>query len=224
MKDYEIEYELNSIMECITGVAGEKLDGYDRDEVVISIDSKRIESLESSGVEDGYSYLEELMSNNGFDCFNTCSENGKSIVVMGCNDLNLYRKLILTYYKFCKKVALMKDKIIIGFERNDTVVINLPILSLLQVDNKIANKESILLLNILQSKMCELFGDESFDSVGLRNDREMSSKKLETYIIIDFIDRDDYLKDETDINSLYNMVIDSSIEALNVIFKNYLKG
>lgn len=222
MKDYSIEYKLNSVMDGLVGSAIENANG--KDQVMISIPFTSIMSLELYGIKHSHLTLYNMVAMRGLDCFVNDKEKGKKSIIIASHNLKHYKNIIRIFYKFCKEIANIQDKIVVEMEDEGRVLIDLPIVSLLECEHKVVSKETILLLNIIRDKLGSEFGYDAFDSVGLVCDNNMSTKLSKNRVTIDFIDKDDYLDDMESIKKIYDIVMSASTETLDIIFKDYKKG
>lgn len=219
LEDYKIAYKLNSVMGCINGSAIYD-DGVER--VYITIPVNRIVSLESYGIKNPQYFLADLCEDNGFTTFIDDDNKLEPLIVIGCDKLIAYKKLIKLLYDFCQYIVSQTDKITIELKDENEIIVNLPLLCLFRCVQNNNPKELNLILDIIESLICDEFGSESYESVSV-DGRESHFSHIGKYqVTIDFVDRDKIFKDISDIETLSNIIHNASSTALDIIFEEYI--
>ena len=221
LEDYKIAYKLNSVMGCINGSAiYDDDDGVER--VYITIPVNRIVSLESYGIKNPQYFLADLCEDNGFTTFIDDDNKLEPLIVIGCDKLIAYKKLIKLLYDFCQYIVSQTDKITIELKDENEIIVHLPLLCLFRCVQSNNPKELNLILDIIESLICDEFGSESYESVSV-DGRESHFSHIGKYqVTIDFVDRDKIFKDISDIETLSNIIHNASSTALDIIFEEYI--
>lgn len=221
LEDYKIAYKLNSVMGCINGSAiYDDDDGVER--VYITIPVNRIASLESYGIKNPQYFLADLCEDNGFTIFIDDDDKLRPLIVIGCDKLIAYKKLIKLLYDFCQYIVSQTDKITIELNDENQIIVNLPLLCLFRCTQNNNPKELHLMLDIIESLIRNEFGSESYESVSV-DGRESPFSHIGKYqVTIDFVDRDKIFKDISDIETLSNIIHNASSTALDIIFEEYI--